>query len=106
MLLLGTPVLWWGGVLALLYAVYALGRPPGLAVRHRRWSGVLATWLPWFRYDDRPIFSYYAIAILPFTIIAITPAARPRWSAGERASYRAAALGHASLPAPSWCWWW
>ncbi|HET6625673.1 MAG TPA: phospholipid carrier-dependent glycosyltransferase [Nocardioidaceae bacterium] len=70
-LLLGTPVLWWGGVLALLYAVFAwVGRRDwrfGLAV-----VGVLTTWLPWMRYDDRPIFSYYAVAIIPFTVIAVT----------------------------------
>ncbi|MGZ8704719.1 MAG: dolichyl-phosphate-mannose--protein mannosyltransferase, partial [Aeromicrobium sp.] len=33
--------------------------------------GVAATWLPWFLYDDRPVFSFYAVAIIPFTIIAI-----------------------------------
>jgi len=27
------------------------------------------TWLPWLRYDDRPIFSYYAIVIEPFLIL-------------------------------------
>jgi dolichyl-phosphate-mannose-protein mannosyltransferase len=70
-LLLGTPALWWGGVVALLYAVYAwVGRRDwryGLAV-----VGVLATWLPWLRYDERPIFSYYAVAVIPFTIVAVT----------------------------------
>jgi len=69
--LLGTPALWWGGVLALLYAVFAwIGKRDwryGLAI-----VGVMSTWLPWMRYDDRPIFSYYAVAIIPFTIIAIT----------------------------------
>ena len=33
--------------------------------------GVAATWLPWFQYDDRPIFLFYAVATVPFTIIAI-----------------------------------
>ena len=69
-LLLGTPALWWGGVLALVYALYGwLGRRDwrfGLAV-----VGVLASWLPWIPNDDRPIFSYYAIAILPFTVRAV-----------------------------------
>ncbi|MGZ8737075.1 MAG: dolichyl-phosphate-mannose--protein mannosyltransferase [Nocardioides sp.] len=70
-LLLGTPALWWGGAVALLYSVYAW-----LAKRDWRYGivvvGLLATWLPWVRYDDRPIFSYYAVSILPFTIIALT----------------------------------
>jgi dolichyl-phosphate-mannose-protein mannosyltransferase len=70
-LLLGTPALWWGGVFALLYAVYAwIGKRDwrfGVAV-----VGVLSTWLPWIRYDGRPIFSYYAVAVIPFTVVAVT----------------------------------
>jgi dolichyl-phosphate-mannose-protein mannosyltransferase len=85
-LLLGTPALWWGGVVALLYALFAwLGRRDwrfGLPV-----VGVLATWLPWLRYDDRPIFSYYAVAIVPFTVIAITLLLGVLVG-GPRASYR------------------
>src|SRR5690606_19756442 len=34
--------------------------------------GVLSSWLPWFRYDDRPIFLFYATAFLPFTVLAGT----------------------------------
>ena len=70
-LLIGTPVLWWGGVLALLYAVVAwLGRRDwryGLVV-----VGVASTWLPWFWNDDRPIFIFYAVNVLPFTVLALT----------------------------------
>ncbi len=70
-LLIGTPVLWWGGVLALLYAVVAW-------VGRRDWRfgvpvvGLLSAWLPWFLYDDRPIFLFYAINMLPFTVLAVT----------------------------------
>ena len=69
--MLGTPVLWWGGVVALLHAAYAW-------VVRRDWRygvavvGLATTWLPFFRYADRPIFSFYAVTILPFTIVAIT----------------------------------
>jgi len=70
-LLIGTPVLWWGGIVALLWsAVMWVGR--------RDWRhgivivGLATTWLPWFRYDDRPIFLFYAINILPFTVLAVT----------------------------------
>ena len=70
-LLLGTPVLWWGATAALVYSVYAW-----IARRDWRYGlvvvGVASTWLPWFRYDDRPIFSYYAVSILPFMIIGLT----------------------------------
>ncbi len=67
-LLLGTPALWWFGAVAFLWsAVSWIGR--------RDWRyglvtiGVLINWLPWLRYDDRPIFSYYAIMIEPFLIL-------------------------------------
>ena len=70
-LLLGTPALWWGGALALVYAVAAW-------VLRRDWRygfalvGALSMWLPWQLNDDRPIFSFYASAVLPFTIVALT----------------------------------
>lgn len=70
-LILGNPILWWTGALALLAAAGAWFR-----ARSWRWSvpllGVAATWLPWFLYADRPIFSFYAVAVIPFTIIAIS----------------------------------
>ena len=33
--------------------------------------GLLATWAPWLPIMDRPIFSFYAVATLPFMIIAL-----------------------------------
>jgi dolichyl-phosphate-mannose--protein O-mannosyl transferase len=70
-LLLGTPALWWAGVAALIASfVFWLGQRDwrfGVAL-----VGYLSMWLPWFRYDDRPIFSYYAVAMVPFMIIALT----------------------------------
>jgi dolichyl-phosphate-mannose--protein O-mannosyl transferase len=68
---IGTPALWWTATAALLYMVW-------------RWAGardwragavlgaVAAGWLPWFRYGDRPIFYFYAIAFLPFLVLAVT----------------------------------
>ncbi|HWI44288.1 MAG TPA: phospholipid carrier-dependent glycosyltransferase [Nocardioides sp.] len=70
-LLIPTPVLWWGGLLALMFSVV-------MWVGTRDWRygvavvGALSTWLPWMLYDDRPIFLFYAIATLPFTVIATT----------------------------------
>jgi dolichyl-phosphate-mannose--protein O-mannosyl transferase len=70
-LLLGTPVLWWAGCLALLYAV-------AMWVGGRDWRfgvavvGAASTWLPWLQYDDRPIFSFYAVITLPFVVLALT----------------------------------
>jgi dolichyl-phosphate-mannose--protein O-mannosyl transferase len=34
--------------------------------------GTLSTWLPWLQYDDRPIFSFYAVVTIPFLVLAIT----------------------------------
>ena len=70
-LLLGNPVIWWGGVVALLAAIV-------LWVGARDWRfglavvGVASTWLPWLQYDDRPVFSFYAIMSLPFVVLALT----------------------------------
>jgi dolichyl-phosphate-mannose--protein O-mannosyl transferase len=70
-LLLGTPALWWGGVLALLYALLVW-------VGARDWRfgivvvGAASTWLPWFLYAGRPIFSFYSIITLPFLVLGIT----------------------------------
>ena len=91
--LLGTPVLWWGGVLALLYALY------GWAAR-RDWRygvavlGFTSNWLVWIPSSDRPIFYYYAVAMIPFTILAIT-LVMGRLIGGPRASYNRRAWGTA-----------
>jgi dolichyl-phosphate-mannose-protein mannosyltransferase len=109
-LLLGTPVLWWGGVLALLYAVFGwLGKRDwryGVAI-----VGVLASWLPWIPNDDRPIFSYYAIAIIPFTILAIvlclgTMIGGPRGSDRRRVWGTAFAGAFLVLVIVNFAWFW
>jgi dolichyl-phosphate-mannose-protein mannosyltransferase len=70
-LLLGTPAIWWGGIVALVYAAVTwLGGRDwrfGLAV-----VGTTTTWLPWLKFDDRPIFLFYAVITLPFLILALT----------------------------------
>ncbi|MDN5763494.1 MAG: phospholipid carrier-dependent glycosyltransferase [Microlunatus sp.] len=69
-LAIGTPALWWAGVIALIAAAI-------LWVGARDWRfsipvvGVLAAWLPWFAYDTRPVFYFYAIAVVPFTVMAV-----------------------------------
>lgn len=67
---LGTPALWWGAVVALIVAAV-------LWIGARDWRfgipivGVLSTWLPWFQYTERPQFFFYAIIIIPFSVIAV-----------------------------------
>jgi dolichyl-phosphate-mannose--protein O-mannosyl transferase len=70
-LLLGNPTLWWGGVIALVFALVVW-------VGARDWRfgvpivGAASTWLPWLMYDDRPIFLFYAVTTLPFVVLALT----------------------------------
>ena len=67
---IGTPALWWVAVFALIAAAI-------LWVGGRDWRfgipvvGVLAGWLPWFSYDDRPLFFFYAVTIIPFSVMAV-----------------------------------
>jgi dolichyl-phosphate-mannose-protein mannosyltransferase len=78
-LILGNPAIWWTGVVALVLAV-------AVWFRTRRWEysvpvvGAIATWVPWLPILDRPIFSFYAVATLPFTIIALTLALHTAWA--------------------------
>ncbi|SKB05078.1 C-terminal four TMM region of protein-O-mannosyltransferase [Aeromicrobium choanae] len=69
-LTLGNPALWWVGTLGLVTALVAWIRNPTW-----RWSlplvGVLATWAPWWITSGRPIFTFYAVAIVPFMIVAL-----------------------------------
>lgn len=69
-LALGTPFLWWLGVAALVYALYRW-------VMRRDWRsgailcGLAAGYLPWFFYQDRTIFYFYAIVFVPFLCLAV-----------------------------------
>lgn len=67
---IGTPALWWAATIALVFAlVFWVGG------RDWRFSipvvGVLSVWLPWFSYDSRPLFFFYAIALLPFSVMGL-----------------------------------
>ena len=69
-LALGNPVLWWAAIPALVVSLWQW-----LARRDWRFGvpvlAVAALWLPWFRLDDRPIFSFYAVAFVPFSCAAL-----------------------------------
>lgn len=68
---IGTPILWWAGIVALAYCLYRW------ALR-RDWRagavlcGVAAGYLPWFGYQQRTIFLFYAVAFVPFLVLAVT----------------------------------
>ena len=67
---IGTPVLWWVAVIALVIALL-------LWIGGKDWRfgipivGLLSGWLPWFQYTDRPQFFFYAIIIIPFSVMAV-----------------------------------
>lgn len=69
-LALGTPLLWWSACFALVYLLYRW------ALR-RDWRAgailcaVAAGWLPWFHYQDRTIFYFYAVAFVPYLCLAV-----------------------------------
>ncbi len=69
-LALGTPLLWWSACFALLYLLYRW------ALR-RDWRagailcGVAAGYLPWFNYQQRTIFYFYAVVFVPYLCLAL-----------------------------------
>jgi dolichyl-phosphate-mannose--protein O-mannosyl transferase len=70
----GTPIIWYGGLVALLTMIVWY-----VATRDWRAGAVLASyafgWLPWFYYaisDNRTMYLFYAITMTPFMILALT----------------------------------
>ena len=69
-LALGTPLLWWSGVMAIAITF-------GYWISRREWqSGLLllglgAGYLPWFNWQKRTVFNFYTIAFEPFVILII-----------------------------------
>ena len=74
-LALGTPLLWWLGAIALAVVIgfwirsFAQKRyEPSLNIII---AGIAAGYLPWFFFQKRTVFSFYAIVFEPFLILAI-----------------------------------
>ncbi|MGW3415482.1 dolichyl-phosphate-mannose--protein mannosyltransferase [Streptomyces sp. NPDC000888] len=69
-LALGTPLLWWTACFAILYVLWRW------AFR-RDWRagaiacGIAAGYLPWFMYQERTIFFFYAVVFVPFLCLAV-----------------------------------
>jgi len=68
---IGNPVIWWGATLAIgiLLFQWALRRDwrAGAIL-----AGLVAGYLPWFVFQQRTIFNFYAIAFTPWVILAAT----------------------------------
>ncbi len=77
---LGTPFLWWFGTIALFFVL-------GILIRNFLfkkndfaaifiWAGLVAGYLPWFLFQKRTVFSFYAIVFEPFLIFALVYSAK------------------------------
>jgi dolichyl-phosphate-mannose-protein mannosyltransferase len=68
---IGTPTLWWGAAVAVvvLLVVWALRRDwrAGAVL-----CGLAAGYLPWFFFQGRTIYSFYAVAFVPWLVLAVT----------------------------------
>ncbi|MFJ4686356.1 dolichyl-phosphate-mannose--protein mannosyltransferase [Streptomyces sp. NPDC088789] len=69
-LALGTPMLWWVGCFALAYVLWRW-------FFRRDWRAgaiacaVAAGYVPWFMYQERTIFLFYAVVFIPFVCLAV-----------------------------------
>ncbi|UVI35214.1 dolichyl-phosphate-mannose--protein mannosyltransferase [Brevibacterium spongiae] len=67
----GNPVLWGLAPFAVLIClvVWIIRRDirPAIIL-----AGLAATWLPWFAYQERTIFTFYTIVMVPFVVLAVT----------------------------------
>lgn len=74
-LAIGTPILWWIGAIALVFLIGV--NLHNFAMREVDMAslipflGILAGYLPWFFFQKRTVFTFYAIAFEPFLILAI-----------------------------------
>lgn len=68
---IGTPTLWWGAVFAIAVLLVMWGL-------HRDWragavlAGFVGGWLPWFQFQERTIYTFYAVAFVPWVVLAVT----------------------------------
>ncbi|MFH8580339.1 dolichyl-phosphate-mannose--protein mannosyltransferase [Streptomyces zaomyceticus] len=95
-LALGTPLLWWAACIAILYILWRW------AFR-RDWRagaiacGIAAGWVPWFLYQERTIFLFYAVVFVPFLCLAVAmmlgAIVGPAGSSERRRTFGAVAAG-------------
>jgi dolichyl-phosphate-mannose--protein O-mannosyl transferase len=92
-LALGTPLLWWAGTIAVTVVIGFWIR----ALLHRNLdpaqtiivAGISAGYLPWFFFQQRTVFNFYAIVFEPFLILALVYCARLFLTSQRRKSDRA-----------------
>jgi dolichyl-phosphate-mannose--protein O-mannosyl transferase len=90
-LAIGTPILWWLGAIALLFLIGV--NLHNFAMREFQISslipliGIVAGYLPWFFFQKRTVFTFYAIAFEPFLILAIVLLAKLAYEYNEKFKY-------------------
>jgi dolichyl-phosphate-mannose--protein O-mannosyl transferase len=90
-LAIGTPLLWWLGALAVVFLIGV--NLHNFAMREFDMSslipflGIAAGYLPWFFFQKRTVFTFYAIVIEPFLILAIVLLAKLAYEYDERLKY-------------------
>ncbi len=102
-LALGTPLLWWMATIALMVVIGFWLR----SLLHRRIdpaatiivAGMAAGYLPWFFFQDRTVFSFYAIAFEPFMVLALVYCARLFLTKMRLKSDRANVVGQITIAA-------
>lgn len=97
-LALGTPLLWWSATIAVVVVLAIWAKSlferridPALTLIV---SGIAAGYLPWFFFQKRTVFSFYAIVFEPFLILALIYCA---WLWFERAKNKNIALASMGL---------
>ena len=90
-LAIGTPLLWWLGALAVVFLIGV--NLHNFAMRDFDLSslipflGIAAGYLPWFFFQKRTVFTFYAIVIEPFLVLAIVLLAKLAYEYDERLKY-------------------
>lgn len=80
-LALGTPLLWWLGTLAIAVVFgfwvrgFLVNRRPDFVTGFIL-LGIAAGYLPWFLFQKRTVFSFYAIVFEPFVVLALVYCAK------------------------------
>ena len=74
-LALGTPLLWWAGIIAVAvvigFWIRSLIYRKSDAALNIAVLGITAGYLPWFFFQQRTVFTFYAVIFEPFMILAI-----------------------------------
>ena len=74
-LAIGTPLLWWAGTIAVAvvfgYWIRSLAKRTTESALNVVVLGIAAGYLPWFFFQQRTVFTFYAVIFEPFMILAI-----------------------------------